>query len=91
MFHDLIDHEMESAGWLNSRSVYALCTKERHLGHIIREQGRWRAFDAIHPIETGNGFLYLGEFRLLREAKIAVEMSVIDRPRSKSTSAGSIQ
>jgi len=47
----------------------------RHLGHIVWNEGRWTAFDATHPDDTGNGFKDLGTFGTIAGARAAVEGS----------------
>jgi hypothetical protein len=61
--------------WRNSQQICALADGERHLGHILRIGGRWYAFDATHPNETGDGFRGLGSFASIASAREAVELS----------------
>ncbi len=61
--------------WRDSPWVCTLADDERHLGHIVKEDG-WVAFDATHPGETGQGIRHLGTFSSIVSAKEAVERSV---------------
>jgi hypothetical protein len=65
----------DRTGWRNSGEVCALSDGHRHLGHIVLNAGRWTAFDATHPDDSGNGFKHLGTFRTIAGAKAAVESS----------------
>jgi hypothetical protein len=67
--------------WSNSGDICALSDGERHLGHIVLAN-RWQAFDATKLNDSGDGYRYIGAFGGKREAKAAVESSVImtERP-----------
>jgi hypothetical protein len=59
--------------WRDSDSVCGLSDQERHLGHILKIDGRWHAFDGTHFNGESNGFRSLGSFASLTTAKEAVE------------------
>jgi hypothetical protein len=91
--------------WHDSAWVCALADDERHLGHIVKDdgakedgvkEGGWVAFDATHPGETGQGIRHLGTFSSVVAAKQAVERSVavhnpMRAPRTFVSAAVSIQ
>jgi hypothetical protein len=64
-----------AAGWRDSENVCALSDGDRHLGHILRSGGQWKAFDATHLNRRRTGFLALGIFTDRQLAKAAVESS----------------
>jgi hypothetical protein len=58
--------------WFISDSVCALCDRERHLAHIVRQGRQWFAFDATRPGPEGLGCLFLGSFaRILTAMEFA--------------------
>jgi hypothetical protein len=61
------------ATWRDSGSVCSLADSERHLGHIVRADKLWLAFDATHVNDTGTGFRLLGSCTSITAAKHAVE------------------
>jgi hypothetical protein len=62
--------------WRISESVCALQDKERHLGHVVKTDGGWHAFDATHLNLQSDGMRELGYFSTLDAAKAAVEASI---------------
>ncbi len=62
--------------WSDSGENCALSDDERHLGHIVLAS-RWQAFDATKLNDSGDSYRYIGAFRGKREAKAAVESSVV--------------
>ena len=62
--------------WYIGIDVCALADSERHMGHAILVEGYWRAYDAVHPNASHNGFLALGSFRNIAGALDAIENSV---------------
>jgi hypothetical protein len=64
--------------WRDSPSVCALADDERHLGHIVRADNCWLAFDATRLNQTGSGFLLLGSCVNIAVAKSAVELAVAE-------------
>ncbi|MES1257622.1 MAG: hypothetical protein ABUS51_04295 [Acidobacteriota bacterium] len=80
------------AVWRNSDSICALVDDDRHLGHVLRDGGLWRAFDATHFNEEANGFRPLGSFASMRAAKEAVASPVFDAMhRAGAAFAGAAQ
>jgi len=70
-------------------SVCAIADSERHLGHAIKEEGLWTAYDAVHPDPAQHGFLVLGRFKSLLAAVRAIQSSVVavlETPVSPATS-----
>ncbi len=61
------------AEWRESADVCALGDSERHLGHAIRIDDRWIAYDAIHFNPTNDGFRIIGIFDSAASAKRAIE------------------
>ena len=61
------------ATWRDSGSICSLADVERHLGHIVKADKLWLAFDATHVNETGTGFRLLGSCTSIAAAKHAVE------------------
>ena len=66
----------KSAAWQDDIEVSALSDSERHLGHIFWDGDAWVAYDAVHPSPSSDGFLCLGRFRSVNEAKEVIEKSV---------------
>jgi hypothetical protein len=62
-----------TATWTDSETVCCLANGERHLGHIVKVDGGWLAFDATHLNERGTGFRLLGCCTTITLAKYAVE------------------
>jgi hypothetical protein len=73
--------------WRTSSHICALSDGERHVGHVVRIGGRWHAYDAMHPNETGDGFRSLGTYVSPESAKGAVEQSYLQRPLSYAGAA----
>ena len=62
--------------WRESADVCALTDSERHLGHAIRVDQQWIAYDAIHVNPSNQGFRVIGTFQTLAAAKQAIENAV---------------
>jgi len=61
------------ATWRDSPSICSLADFERHLGHVVRADKLWLAFDATRVNETGTGFRLLGSCTSITAAKHAIE------------------
>jgi hypothetical protein len=59
--------------WRESADVCALTDSERHLGHAIRVDKYWIAYDAIHANPSNKGFRVIGTFPTPAAAKHAIE------------------
>jgi hypothetical protein len=70
--------------WRISESVCALQDKERHLGHLVKTDDGWRAYDATHLNLQNDGMRELGYFSTLDAGKAAVEASVAS-PHAKQS------
>jgi hypothetical protein len=64
------------ARWYVAATICALADSDRHLGHAISDGAAWLAYDAVHPNASNDGFLFLGRFRAMVEARFAIENSV---------------
>ncbi len=64
---------LHAATWTDSETVCCLANGERHLGHIVKADDSWLAFDATHLSERGTGFRLLGCCTTITLAKYAVE------------------
>ena len=62
--------------WRESADVCALDDSERHLGHAIRVDKHWIAYDAIHFNPSNDGFRIIGTFETIAAAKHAIENAV---------------
>ena len=62
--------------WRESADVCALADSERHLGHAVRVDKHWIAYDAIHFNPSNDGFRIIGTFQTIAAAKQAIESSV---------------
>jgi len=62
--------------WRESEDVCALTDSERHLGHAIRVDKHWIAYDAIHVNPSNEGFRVIGTFQTPAAAKHAIENAV---------------
>ncbi|HEX4134388.1 MAG TPA: hypothetical protein VHY84_07265 [Bryobacteraceae bacterium] len=58
-------------------NVGAFADSERHLGHILKVESVWIAFDGTHLGEDGQGFQLIGVFPDPDSAKIAVEFVLL--------------
>jgi hypothetical protein len=65
-----------TAIWYESASVCALADSERYLGHAVRTEQGWNAFDGTHLNPSGTGFGELGNYGDLAGAKAAIEAAV---------------
>jgi len=61
--------------WKSTPDVLAVCDSHRHLGHAFRFDD-WHAFDATKLNDTANGFCYLGSFKTIDEARLAIGESL---------------
>jgi hypothetical protein len=61
--------------WQIGEDVCAFADSERHLGHILKVESVWIAFDGTRPGENGSSFRVIGTFSDVESAKIAVEFS----------------
>ena len=68
------------AAWRNSSNVCAYANEDRHLGHIVRTDKGWAAFDATHSTTQGDAFRPLGLFRSSEDARHAVESATEPAP-----------
>jgi len=64
---------LHAATWRDSDAVCCLVDGERHLGHIVKADEHWLAFDATHLGGSGTGFRLLGCCTTITMAKYAVE------------------
>lgn len=64
---------LHAAVWTDSETVCCLANSERHLGHIVKADESWLAFDATHLSESGSNFRLLGCCATITLAKYAVE------------------
>ena len=62
--------------WRESADVCALADSDRHLGHAIRVEKEWVAYDAIHFNLSNDGFRIIGTFETIAAAKHAIENAV---------------
>ena len=69
-----VKQEPKTAGpkWSNSGNICALTDGERHLGHIVRADQGWLAFDGTHVNGDGCSFQTLGFFPSIESARKAV-------------------
>jgi hypothetical protein len=86
-------HEANAAAnslpfWRIGEDVCALADSERHLGHILRIESQWIAYDGTCLGENDIGFRLIGVFPDLKSAKIAVEFATICNREAKGTAAG---
>jgi hypothetical protein len=63
--------------WHMSENVWAFTDSERHLGHILKVESIWLAFDGTRLGESGIGFRIVGAFSEIDSAKIAVEFATL--------------
>ena len=75
------------ATWRESKNVCALADEHRHLGHAIRAGG-WVAFNGTRLNAEQSGFLCLGRFETLMQAKEAVEISLAAAQHRRTMTAG---
>jgi hypothetical protein len=61
--------------WRMGNKVCAFSDSERHLGHILKCDSQWLAFDATRLGESGEGFWIIGIFPDIGSARSAVELS----------------
>ncbi len=66
--------------WFISDSVCALCDRERHLAHIVKQGSQWFAFDATRPATEGLGCLFLGSFARIFTAMEFAESETLNTP-----------
>jgi hypothetical protein len=62
--------------WRESGDVCALADSERHLGHAVRVDKHWIAYDAMHFNPSNDGFRIIGTFQTIAAAKQVIEDSV---------------
>ncbi len=74
--------------WRIGEDVCALADSERHLGHILKVESQWIAFDGTRLSDCGVGFQVIGTFPDMKSAKIAVEFATICNREAKGTAAG---
>jgi hypothetical protein len=58
-----------------SENVCAFADADRHLGHILKVDSVWVAFDGTRLGANGIGFRVIGTFPDVDSAKIAVEFA----------------
>lgn len=61
------------AVWTDSETVCCFSDNERHLGHVVKANDSWLAFDATHLSDSGTSFRCLGCCATITLAKYAVE------------------
>ncbi|HEY3825211.1 MAG TPA: hypothetical protein VGL82_11675 [Bryobacteraceae bacterium] len=71
--------------WHMSEDVCAFADSERHLGHILKVESAWLAFDGTHLGEDGEGFRVIGTFPDPDSAKIAVEFVLLRMNASRAS------
>ena len=71
--------------WHMGAYVCAFADSERHLGHILKVESVWVAFDGTRLREDGEGFRLIGTFPDLDSAKIAVEFAVLRMNASRAS------
>jgi hypothetical protein len=86
-------HETKAAAnslpcWQIGDDVCALADCERHLGHILRAESQWIAFDGTCLGENGVGFRLIGVFPDMESAKTAVELATIFMAQTRGAAAG---
>jgi hypothetical protein len=74
--------------WHNSYGFCALVDDERHLGHVIRIDKEWSAFDGTHLTADSTGFVLLGTSRNLSKAKELIERNVVEAILPEPLSTG---
>jgi hypothetical protein len=62
--------------WRTSSDVCAFTDGERHLGHVVRTDGLWWAFDATSMDDERKSFRLLGSFCSFGAAKETVEQAI---------------
>jgi len=62
--------------WRESVDICALSDSERHLGHAMRVDKHWIAYDGIHFNPSNDGFRIIGSFDTIAAAKDAIENAV---------------
>ena len=67
---------VQNATWYFSAEVCALADAERHLGHAVRQDDAWLAFDARYANRSRDGLSCLGRFPNVIAAKRAIELSI---------------
>ena len=70
--------------WRVSDDVCALQDNEQHLGHVLKTDHGWHAYDATHLNLQNDGMRDLGYFAGVEAAKAAVEASVASRYEKQS-------
>jgi hypothetical protein len=75
--------------WRVSGDVCAFADSERHLGHVLKVESLWIAFDGTHLAESGMGFRIIGTFSDLASAKTAVEFATLFTTALTHGAAGS--
>jgi hypothetical protein len=66
---------LHASVWRDFGSVCSFADEERHLGHVVKADGYWLAYDATHINESETGFQLIGRFRQISAAKRAVELA----------------
>ena len=59
-----------SPGWLIGETVCAFAQFREHLGHILKADSQWIAYDATRMSESGVGFRIIGVFPDMDSAKL---------------------
>jgi hypothetical protein len=73
--------------WQIGDDVCALADSERHLGHILKAESQWIAYDGTCLGENGIGFRLIGIFPDIKSAKVAVELATVCVSGVKGTAA----
>ncbi len=73
--------------WHMGGKVCAFADSERHLGHILKVESQWLAYDGTRLGESGIGFRVIGAFTDISSARIAVEFASIGMAPLKGRAA----
>jgi hypothetical protein len=71
--------------WHVSGDVCAFADSERHLGHVLKVESAWVAFDGTHLADDGQYFRVIGTFADPASAKIAVEFASLRMSVSRAS------
>jgi hypothetical protein len=77
--------------WRMGRGLCAFADSERHLGHILKAEWQWVAYDGTRLSEGGIGFRIIGTFPDMDSAKVAVEFVSIPTTALIRGSAGPVE
>jgi len=80
-------HVNQLGYWRVGGKACAFADSERHLGHILKVDSQWLAWDGTRLGESGIGFRLIGAFTDISSARIAVEFASIGMPALKGRAA----